>query len=297
MRRGLLLGAWLLSISVLSAQVMVDNTSQTVADAIQNTLIGEGVDVFNITINGLPGNSVNVQAGTFTDETSSIGVSEGFIMGTGNVTMAEQPNNSGSSSLPGSPFQYNDPDLESLTNVSVNDQCVIEFDFIPQGDTLTFNYIFASEEYPEFACSNFNDVFGFFLSGNNPDGGIYTNENIALVPDPNNPEEYTNIPVAINSINDNMESDPECVDFAPDYMDYIIYYVDNTNGTNYEYDGNTVVLTARAIVNCGEVYHIKLAIGDGTDGAWDSAVFLEANSFSAEPTGIAAESLFPLGLV
>lgn len=285
-------------VSLASAQVSVNNSGQTVAEAIQNSLIGEGVDVTNITLNGLPGNQIYVQAGTFEDPTESVGVGAGFIMGTGNVIMAEQPNTGGGNSLPGGPFTINDPDLEALTNVSVNDQLVIEFDFIPQGDTLTFNYIFASEEYPEFGCSSFNDVFGFFLSGNNPAGGIYNNENIALVPDPDNPDEYTDVPVAINSINDGMNGDPAtCEAIAPDYLDYTVFYVDNQFGTDYEYDGRTVLLTARAIVNCGEPYHIKLAIGDGTDTAWDSAVFLEENSFSAAPTGITAESLFPLGLV
>jgi gliding motility-associated-like protein len=301
MRKGILIILTLSLSTLLSAQVTVDNTSQTVADAVQSSLIGEGVDVFNYMINGQPGNQIQLQAGTFSDANSATGISSGFIMGTGYVTLAAQPNLTGSEEdpgFPGVPIQYSDPDLEALTSVSVNDQCVIEFDFIPQGDTLLFEYVFASEEYPEFGCSTFNDVFGFFISGNNPDGGVYINENIALIPDPDNPGEYTDIPVAINSINDGNNGTPEnCEEIAPNYLDYVQYYVSNEEGTDYEYDGRTVVLTARAIVNCGEQYHIKLAIGDGGDNAYDSAVFFKANSFSAEPTGITASSLFPLGLV
>ncbi|MBK7946535.1 MAG: choice-of-anchor L domain-containing protein [Flavobacteriales bacterium] len=42
---------------------------------------------------------------------------------------------------------------------------MLEFDFIPTGDTLRFRYVFGSEEYPNYTCGSVNDVFGFFLSG------------------------------------------------------------------------------------------------------------------------------------
>ena len=44
------------------------------------------------------------------------------------------------------------------------------------------------------------------------------------------------------------------------------------------------------IVTPCSTYHIKLAIGDAGDGAYDSGVFLEANSFSA--TGLMVSSNF-----
>ena len=44
------------------------------------------------------------------------------------------------------------------------------------GDTLRFNYVFASEEYPEFTQpTDYNDVFGFFISGPNINGP-YSND-------------------------------------------------------------------------------------------------------------------------
>ena len=76
----------------------------------------------------------------------------------------------------------------------------------------------------------------------------------------------TTTPVTINNINPTTNA---------------TLYTSNANGVDLQYDGHTVVLQASASVECGETYHIKLAIGDAGDQAYDSAVFLEANSFSS----------------
>ena len=289
-----------LLLALTSYSQVVVNNSQTVATWVQDVLVGEGISVSNIMVNGMPGNMIHVQVGGFSDANGDIGLGNGMIMGTGNVTMASQANTGGGSSLPSAGNNYSFAPLEALTPFSVNDQCIVEFDFVPQGDTLTFNYVFASEEYEEYVCGTVNDVFGFFLSGSNPAGGIYVNENIALIPDPLDPTMYTNTPVSINTVNPGVVgsngNESNCSDIDPNWADYNVFYTPNVTNT-YEYDGRTVVLTARAIVNCGESYHITLGIGDGGDTAFDSAVFLEAGSFSAEPSGLTLQSLFPLGLV
>ena len=64
-----------------------------------------------------------------------------------------------------------------------------------------------------------------------------------------------------------------------------MFYQGNTSN-NYEYNGSTTVLVAKAHVVCGETYHIKLAIGDGGDAAFDSGVFLEEGSFSSSGVSI-----------
>ena len=48
---------------------------------------------------------------------------------------------------------------------SINDLCVLGFDFIPESDTIVFNYSFGSEEYTSWVNTQYNDVFGFFISG------------------------------------------------------------------------------------------------------------------------------------
>jgi hypothetical protein len=102
--------------------------------------------VSDVQVNGVNLDMLLLQAGTFTDSSSSLGLSSGIILGTGDVTLAESPNLGGGSSLPGNAIQCSDSDLESLSAFSVNDQIVLEFDFIALGSEVWSNYVFASEE-------------------------------------------------------------------------------------------------------------------------------------------------------
>ena len=89
----------------------------------------------------------------------------------------------------------------------MNDIGVLSFDFVPQGWEVSFKYVFASDEYPDYVCSTFNDAFGFFVSGPYLNDGtpaplppgatrlVYSN--IAIIPGTYDPE----IPVTINTIN------------------------------------------------------------------------------------------------
>ncbi|HRS53936.1 MAG TPA: choice-of-anchor L domain-containing protein, partial [Bacteroidales bacterium] len=245
----------------LFSQLVVYNT-QTPAQLVQNILVGSGVSISNVTYSG----SVNSIGAFYTGPSSTnLGLSTGIILSTGDV--------SGSSAVPpGSPVwdfastsigTGSDPQLAALIpGYSIYDAVVLQFDFIPLDDTIKFRYVFGSEEYPEWVSSSYNDVFGFFISGPNPFGGSYVNKNIALIPG-------TNLPVTIDNVNNVIPSYPQ-------------YYVDNEgmNGTTIVYDGFTKVLTAWALVVPCQMYHIKIAIGDAGDDVYDSAVFLEANSFS-----------------
>jgi gliding motility-associated-like protein len=286
----LLAQVFLLSL-VVNAQVVTDN-SNTVQYYVQNVLLGTGVSVSNITFNGGNANVVNPSVGEFTDANSMIGLPAGFAMGTGDIDLASQPNNSGNASLGGGGAAGQDPDLAIIATNTLVDQCIVEFDFIPTGDTISFNFVFASEEYPEYVCSGFNDVFGFFLTGTNPYGPNYVAENIALVPDPNNPGSFTSTEVAINTINPGVAgangSSINCSNIDANWQSYSAYYVSNDansgNSPSFVYDGRTVSIPVVAPVVCGETYHIKLAIADAGDEFYDSGVFLEAGSFSANGT-------------
>jgi gliding motility-associated-like protein len=146
-----------------------------------------------------------------------------------------------------------------------------------------FKYVFGSEEYPEYACTNFNDVFAFFISG----PGYATPKNIALIPG-------TNIPVSINSVNPGPGaaggSLPLCTAMGPG-SPFTSYYVNNSTSTTVIYDGLVQKLTAYAAVTPCDTYHLKIGIADGTDYAYDSGVFIEAGSLTS--TGI---SVAPLGI-
>ena len=261
-------------------QLQVDNT-QTPLELLQNVLLGEGVTVTNVTYNGVPGDVVDEQAGSFTGALGSIGLESGIMLATGNVNVALGPNDEGGSTEGGGNFAVGDPDLEILAGVTTNDASILEFDFVPVGDSITFRYVFASEEYNEYVCGTVNDVFGFFLSGPGITGPFSGNAaNLALVPG-------TIIPVSINTVNNGTVGangqEVNCSSLDPNWTANNIYYLDNGASIEVQFDGQTVVLTARAEVVCGETYHIKMAIADGGDTAFDSAVFLEAGSFLSTP--------------
>ncbi|MCB0795842.1 MAG: choice-of-anchor L domain-containing protein, partial [Flavobacteriales bacterium] len=226
--------------------------------------------------NGVP-NPPAPQPGTgsFTATGTNLGMVGGLVLSTGDVLDIPQAANQFAStdnlSLGG------DPDLNALSNQAIDDHTIIEFDFIPTGDSLRFNYIFASEEYPTFVCTIFNDVFGFFLSGPGINGPFSNNAiNIALVPG-------TALPVSISNINNGNPNDPNCIPSNTQF------YTNNGNGADVVFNAFTTVLTAEAEVQCGETYHIKLAIGDAVDSFYDSAVFLEAGSFQSNQVAIASE--------
>jgi hypothetical protein len=257
--------AWLSPFQV-KAQVLQVSSNITPQQMVQEILIGGGVETFNITYTGN-----NISRGKFWDGPGNIGIEEGIILTSGGVTVAPGPNNSGSAGQNSN--QGGDSDLQMLAGVAINDACILEFDFIPQSTVVTFKYCFGSEEYHEYV-DQFNDAFGFFISGPGISGPYSNNSaNIALIP-------LTNIPVTINTVN--CGNPYNCAESCENCQ----YFVNNTQNF-VQYDAFTKPLVAWANVTPCETYHIKLAIGDGIDHAYDSGVFLEANSFSS--VGIASE--------
>jgi hypothetical protein len=269
----------LLTSQALNAQLTVDAT-QPINAVIQN-LLGPNVQFSNVTFSGDAD-----QIGLFNSTTSNLPFPTGVVMGTGGISNAIGPNDSGSSSITGENFGATDADLDELDGLTHNDAAILEFDFVSAGTSVSFDYVFASEEYPEFTgaggnCGNVSDVFGFFLSGPGI-VGTFSNAsvNIALIPG-------TTQFVSINNLNAGCDGlaalgEADC--------NYCQYYINNGDGftppfstdPNYiQYDGMTVVLTATyENMVCGQTYHIKLAIADVSDTSWDSAVFLKEGSFN-----------------
>jgi Secretion system C-terminal sorting domain len=255
--------------SLSNAQLIVNNTTQTPTQLVQNVLLGSGISVSNVTFNGSASNAAMVrdQVGHFLNgSATNIGINNGLLLSTGKAIGAIGPNNSGSTTLATIYPMSGDSDLAAITSGTINSKAIIEFDFVPIGNNISFNFVFASEEYLEYVGSSFNDVFGFFLSGPGITGPFSNNaQNIALIPS-------TSTPIAINNVNTTSNA---------------AYYVNNGTGSTptlnptIQYDGFTTVLTANSSVQCGQTYHIKLAIANVTDSAFDSAVFLQAGSFSS----------------
>lgn len=281
-----LLSIFVLVLTTVSSigQITVTNT-QTPTQLVQNVLMGFGVTASNITYNGSPINAQAVQGNVsfFNAANTNFPIQSGVLLTTGQGIGAVGPNNSTSQTNGGTPNVSSDVNLNDIANGSVTNGVFLEFDFVPAGDTISFRYIFGSEEYPEFSPSSFNDAFGFFLWGPGisgpynyvPNPGLYPGggANLAVIPG-------TSTPVTINNVGDANNTQ---------------YYVFNDNGSTYgtaiQYDGTTVLLTANASVQCGETYHIKLAICNVGDQSYDSGVFLEANSFSSEAVEVSVATV------
>ncbi len=251
--------AFSVSAASLSAAVI-----QSTGDAseLANTILGPGITLSGqASYTGASGSS-----GVFTGGVADgLGFNSGIILSTGKAEQANGPNGNGGVGEVlgvGDPFDDSsydfgssgDSDLEGLTTGFTLDAAILEFDFITDGGDLFFDFVFASEEYIDFVGSQFNDVFGFFIT---PEGGAQ--ENIALVPG-------TDIPITVNTINPNVNAD---------------LYRGNVNPATIgtEFDGMTQVLTAQRLGLGAGTHRIKIAIADTSDGNLDSAVFIRGRSF------------------
>ena len=249
------------------AAVLEVQGGSSAEDLVKEVLIGGNCfDISGVTFTGNAG-----QIGTFSNGQTNVGFNTGVIMATGDINVAPGPNDQDGASG-GYGNSTPDGDLGTLTGGALFDMANIEFDFTPTQSPVTFNFVFASEEYCEYVGTQFNDVFGFFISGPGILGG---QQNIALIP-------ATSTPVAINNVN---------------HLSYSGYYVNNQPASSgnlcgqtasaspvtneLQYDGFTRKFTAVANVQPCQTYHIKLKIADVGDGVWDSAVFLNAGSFDA----------------
>ncbi|MEO6490285.1 MAG: choice-of-anchor L domain-containing protein [Ferruginibacter sp.] len=262
----------LITTTVSNAQLLITNEPNAVVLA--QKLVGPGVSISNVTFTGnslMAGHFKNVGGLT------NIGLDSGIVLTTGSaktipaslvtgldgdgVTTAENTLADTDWLLPG------DASLATAIGANVNlmyDACVLEFDFIPSGDTVKFNYVFSSEEYTELYVCDYNDAFGFFISG----PGITGVQNIALVPG-------TNIPVSIYNVNE------VYLGLCPNNT---TYFIDNVFNKYFTHDGQTVVLSALSPVQPCNTYHMKLVIADYGDGLLDSGVFLDGKSLTSTDT-------------
>lgn len=264
------LGLIVCSMGPLTAQVEV-NSTLTPEQYVNDVLLGTGVEATNVVFTGSP-----VQIGEIAGfDPAEFPIEAGLILST---EVANNPANVDD----GCVDEFIDDNLEvsgdndlltiansvppligqSFSVSSVNDVCAIEFDFVATGDTIRFNYVFGSDEYLAWINSQYNDIFGFFLSGPGINGP-YTDNAINLAEVPGSDPQLA---ITISSVNNVTNS---------------AYYVDNPGNDILCQNGYTVKLTAESEVECGETYHIRLAIADGSDTALESIVILESGSFES----------------
>ena len=261
---------------------------------IREVFLGNGVEVIDVDYAG-----ERVALGYFENGGSAVGIERGVVLTTGRS--ATQGSDAGVAAANEDFAQFDngssvrDPNLEQIVpylkpggDVNIHDVARYRITFRPKGDRVSFRYVFASDEYPQFVCSEANDLFGFFISGPGIAGGFQNGaENIALIPG-------TVLPVSINSVNGGTagnQGDPAFCGPPNGSLANGAFYRDNAvPGQQPVYNGLTTVLTAEASVQPCEVYTIEITIGDVEDEFFDSGVFLEAESFATSVLDVTIET-------
>ena len=273
-----------LAVAILSglysyAQLTVA-TGSTPTQYVTNNLIGAGVTVSNVTYTGTPS-----QIGSFNGATSNIGFTGGVVISSGAVSELQGPASNASAGQTGTSgladadlltvaqSVISNPDADLIT--STEDAAALEFDFVAVSNVVSFNFVFASDEYLTFVNSQFNDVFGFFVSGpgitgpfGSPAGFPNGSVNLALVPG-------TTTPITISTIYPGLNAQ---------------YYVSNTGGLTHTMNGFTTPIQVMFNVICGETYHFRFAVADCQDDYLSTAVFLQEGSFNSPPVDLSLET-------
>lgn len=263
-----------LSLSCFSQSIKVDSDKYNVADLVNKILINSPcVSATNVTgITGTNFGSTN-GIGYFENTNPNFPMKSGVILSTGKASNAVGPNtselNDGSSNWTG------DVDLENtLATAGIamksSNATILEFDFTPISTNFDFQFLFASEEYGNFQCQ-FSDAFAFLLTDNTT--GITTN--LAVVPN-------TNLPISVVTIRDYLYNSSCSSENAEYFGSYNGGSAAANSATNF--NGQTKLLKASAVLSLNRTYHIKLVIADRSDyrsdtGA-DSAIFIASDSFN-----------------
>lgn len=225
-------------------------TYTTNASAMQmaNEIFGDGVTVVSASYTGATNSSAIYGRGDARspDATPS---DTGVILSTGNAASFTQsngdPNRSASTSTDTS-GPNNNAQFNALAGASTYDAAWLDVNFIPTGDTMTMQFVFSSEEYPEYINSIYNDLVGVWVNGAPVEMTIGDGQTSVT---------------SINGVNNQN------------------LYIDNTNDAyNTEMDGFTVTMTLKMTVIPGQVNSIRIGIADLGDAQYDSNLLIASNS-------------------
>lgn len=270
MKRLLLLFSLVAYTLGFSQTINVSSTTYTASQLVNNVLINSPcVSATNVTSKtGVDYGSTN-GIGYFKNTNPKFPMKSGVILSTGDVMNAIGPNNSvlndGNSNWPGDSNLENTLAEAGITMKSTN-ATVLEFDFTPISSSFSFEFLFASEEYGNYQCQ-FSDAFAFLLT--NVNTGVTTN--LAVVPG-------TNLPISVVTIRDYLYNS-SCPSANLEYFGS--YNGDSaaaTSATNF--NGQTKLMNASAVLIPNTPYHIKLVIADRTDSGSDSAIFIASDTFN-----------------
>lgn len=225
----------------------------------------------NLIFNNFQNNSVPYYAKSYLcydDEDNAVGIKKGLLMTSGSVFKAIGPNDLPGASTQNSFYLINDlpkdllpkevkPELKnefeegeaSELGQGAYDLCRLEFNVTPQKGKIVFEFVFASEEYPEYL--NFDDAFGIFVSKE----GQKSEKNLAKVGDDN---------ISVSHVNNKSHTEYYWANDKKEKPSY----------KNWQYDGFTKKMRIELPVEAGKAHNIKLMIFDRRDGIYDSGLFI-----------------------
>ncbi len=249
---------------IVSAQNITINDSYTAQQLVENVLINSTcATVFNSQASGDTFPSGQNSYGYFTNGGGSFPFTEGVILSTWSAKNSKEPfifdrGDGNDTSWSG------DFDLNQAIGIASTNATVLEFDFVALTNFLSFDYLFASNEYNDESPCQYSDGFAFLIKENSP-GSSY--KNLALIP---------GTTTTVSSINIHPATPlGTCPAVNVNY-----YNGNNTFSSPINYAGQTIAMTAQSDVVAGTSYHIKLVIADDKNQYYDSAVFLKAGSFA-----------------
>lgn len=229
------------------------NTAASAMDMAQ-AIFGSGVQVQTASFSGEIG--ANAASGIYSGAQTTIpGIvpgDSGVILSTGrvvNFTNSSGTTNTNTVANLSSDTAGVDGDaqLNAVAGRATFDGAILNATFIPDGDFLTMQFVFASDEYPEWVNSNFNDAFGVWVNG------TFVPMTITSTGE-----------VAINTVNNASNQN--------------LYHDNTADQFNTEMDGFTRVLSFKAPVNSGQINTIKIGIADAGDTGYDSNLLISGNS-------------------
>ncbi|WP_310560811.1 choice-of-anchor L domain-containing protein [Flavobacterium sp.] len=253
---------------LVTAQNITVDDSYTAQQLVENVLVNSPcVKVSNFSAQGDEDPVGQHSYGYFTNAGGSFPFKDGVILSTQYAKKAIGPyswtignDNDGN--------WLGDTDLDQILGIPSKTATVLEFDFVPLTNFLSFDYLFASTEYADVGSCRYTDAFAFLIKEDNP-GAVYTN--LAVIPGTQTPVSSTNIRPTIP---------PSGGKNGCDAVNEKYFYGFNDASSPINYAGQTVVLTAQTPVIAGKRYHIKLVIANDFNEYYDSAVFLKAGSFA-----------------
>lgn len=209
--------------------------------------------------------------GYFNNQRGRFPFTEGIVLSTWSSVYSVGPfiRNQGA----GSTSWFGDSDLDRALGITSINATILEFDFIPLTNFISFNYLFASNEYQDDFPCRFSDGFAFLIKEKRSTDNY---KNLAVIPLTSTPVSSTNIHPAI-SFTDSFGTTKSCPAINESYFGQLNTSLTNSSPINYA--GQTQVLTAQTNVTAGTLYHIKLVIADDEVKDYDSAVFIQAGSF------------------